>query len=203
MPEAYLFDIGNVIIAFDFRKAADRIAPQCLVTPEEALRVVTGLSPELERGVLTEDEFVSECVTAIGFDGPKEQFREAVADIFELNEPMVGFIEHLKSKGVPLFLLSNTNGIHVPFFEAKYPVFGHFDDRVYSHQVKAMKPEPEIYQITISQLGIDPTKTIYIDDSGPNCDAGRQAGFLSIRYDLDDHSGFMDRIAQMAPDHSI
>lgn len=203
MPEAYLFDIGNVIIAFDFRKASERLAPYCLVSPEEALRVVVGLSPELERGVLTPEVFIDECTTAIGFDGDREFFRQAVADIFELNEPMVDFIEHLKQKKVPLYLLSNTNGIHVPFFEETYPVFGHFDGRIYSHEVQAMKPEPEIYEITISKLGINPTKTIYIDDSLPNCHAGRNAGFRSIHYDLTDHAAFLERIAETAPHHSI
>ena len=180
MPDAYLFDIGNVIITFDFGKAARRLASHSGVAAEKALPIVAPLTVELELGRLTPEEFIEAASAAIGFTGDAALFRSSFEDIFELNLQMVAFIETRKAEGCALFLLSNTNGIHVPFFEATYPVFGLFDGRIYSHEVGLMKPDPAIYEVTKSRLNLIPERTLYIDDMPANCDAGREAGFLAI-----------------------
>lgn len=194
MVSAFLFDIGNVIIHFDFGKAAHRLAPLCDVAPEEALRRVSALTPPLERGELTPEEFVSEASDRIGFSGSPEEFLRAFEDIFELNIPVVDLIHRLQGEGFPLHLLSNTNGIHVPFFESEYPVFEAFSGRIYSHEVGVMKPHPEIYQKAIEILDIDPSTTVYLDDLPENCEAGRKAGFLSLVYQKSCHEKIVAEI---------
>tara|TARA_R110000850_G_scaffold62777_14_gene142522 strand:+ start:2772 stop:3368 length:597 start_codon:yes stop_codon:yes gene_type:complete len=192
MPQAFLFDIGNVIIAFDFSKAAARLEPYCKMEACEALEIVSGLTPALETGHISPDEFIAEASTMIGYSGSPEFFREAFEDIFVLNEPMVRFIEQQKAAGKDLFLLSNTNGIHVPFFEATYPVFDLFDGRIYSHEVGVMKPDPDIYTISIEKLRLNPNCTIYVDDVRQNCEAGEKAGFFTIWYQPSDHASFLE-----------
>ena len=95
MSRAFLFDIGNVIIAFDFGIAARKLAAHIEVSADEdeALRRVTELSIPLELGDLTTDEFISEASNMIGYRGTPEFFRDSIADIFELNTPIVQFIE--------------------------------------------------------------------------------------------------------------
>ena len=203
MATSFLFDIGNVIITFDFKRAIDRIADRCSIPPEHALQLVTELSPALERGDVTTEDFISQCIRAIGFKGTPEEFRETFEDIFELNHPMVAYIEAISVSDADLFLLSNTNGIHVPFFEKTYPVFDRFHGRIYSHQVGFMKPAPEIYEIAISSLKLIPEETIYVDDSHENCAAGRIAGLNSVCYDFTDHDAFLEQMRKMAPDYSI
>ena len=195
MSRAFLFDIGNVIIAFDFGIAARKLAAHIEVSADEALRRVTELSIPLELGDLTTDEFISEASNMIGYRGTPEFFRDSIADIFELNTPIVRFIEEQKAAGAPLFLLSNTNGIHVPFFEAKYPVFGLFDGRIYSHEARLMKPDPKIFIHTIETLDLDPANTIYIDDKPENIAAGIAAGFTSIIYDPNKHEAFIREVS--------
>jgi len=167
------------------------------VSAEEALQRVTELSVPLERGDLTTDEFISQASELTGYRGTPEFFRNTVADIFELNTPMVQFIEEQKSVGAGLHLLSNTNGIHVPFFEATYPVFDLFNGRVYSHEARLMKPDPEIFAYTIKKLELDPTSTIYIDDKPENVVAGANAGFRAIPYDLNHHDTFLTEVSPL------
>ena len=195
MPAAFLFDVGNVIIKFDFSKAARRIEPFCQVTAELALERVALLTPLLELGQLSPDEFITKASREIGFSGSPEFFRSSFEDIFELNQPVVDFIQTQKSAGARLYLLSNTNGIHVPFFESTYPVFDLFDGKAYSHEIGAMKPDPEIYQAAIASLNLVPENTIYVDDLAANCEAGRKAGFLTIEYRADDHESFLREAA--------
>lgn len=198
MPDAYLFDIGNVIITFDFSKAARKLAPYSTVPADEALPLVAPLTVELELGHLTPEEFIAAASQQIGFTGDSAFFRSAFEDIFELNHLMVAFINEVKSKGAALYLLSNTNSIHVPFFEAAYPVFDLFDGRVYSHEVGLMKPDPAIYEVAKDSLSLVPERTLYIDDLPANCVAGRAAGFPTVPYSAAHHDEFLEAVAQLA-----
>lgn len=197
MPATYLFDIGNVIIAFDFNRTTARLAEFCTVSPEDALAFVGDLTDQLELGKISTEKFFEEASAKIGYRGEVERFRSAFEDIFDLNERMVRFIEEKKSDGARLFLLSNTNGIHVPFFEKTYPVFGLFDDRIYSHEVGLMKPDPAIFSLAIETFSLVPEKTVYIDDRPENCEAGRDAGLLAIQYDHSDHDTFLEKHAEI------
>lgn len=200
MPDAYLFDIGNVIITFDFRISARKIASHSTVSPEEVLALVSPLTIDLELGKITPAAFIEAASERIGYTGDPDDFHTSFADIFELNLPMVAFIEMLKAEGKSLFLLSNTNGIHVPFFEATYPVFSLFEGRIYSHEVGLMKPDPAIYEVVKSTLPLDPARTIYIDDNPANCEAGAAAGFLSIPYQAERHDEFLAAVDRFSRD---
>lgn len=195
MPDSYLFDIGNVIINVDFTLAAGKISSHAIVAPEEMTTLVTPLMVDLELGRIGPDAFIEAASATIGYSGDPEYFRTSFADIFELNSPMVSFIEALKARGKPLYLLSNTNVIHVQFFEAAFPVFGLFDGAIYSHEVGLMKPDPAIFEIVKSTLPIDPSRTVYIDDLTANCEAGRAAGFLAVPYAAARHDEFLKTIS--------
>ena len=49
---AFLFDIGNVIIRFDFRLAIGRVADRCTLAPEHILPNLQPLTDQLEMGQL-------------------------------------------------------------------------------------------------------------------------------------------------------
>ena len=68
MPKAFLFDVGNVIISFDFTITARKLAPRCEITPEEAFRRVAVLTDRLECGELTAEAFIDEAINRIGFE---------------------------------------------------------------------------------------------------------------------------------------
>lgn len=200
MPKAFLFDVGNVIISFDFKITAQKLAPRCDISPGEAFRRVALLTDRLESGQITAEEFIESASARIGFKGSPLELRAAFEDIFTLNLPMVNFIESLHQQQIPLHLLSNTNAIHVPFFEKTYPVFNCFSGRIYSHEVGCMKPSPEIYRIAIETLSLEPAETIYIDDLEANCAAGREAGLHAIRYNREAHDAFLSEVAGCLPE---
>ncbi len=197
MVNAYLFDIGNVIIAFDFMKAARRIESLSNCLAEEILARVSTLTDTLEMGQITPAQFYDRTIELIGYRGDRDFLSSSFEDIFELNEPMVAFIEARHAEGIPLHLLSNTNGIHVPFFEKTYRVFDCFDGRVYSHEAGCMKPDPKIYEIVKETIALDPATTLYIDDLPANCEAGREAGFQTISYGRADHASFLREVDEL------
>ncbi len=199
MPiSAYLFDIGKVIIHFDFGRTVAAVADRCSNGPaDQLLGAVTDLTIQLELGEIQPDEFLAQACRRIGFSGNEAEFRVAFEDVFELNQPIADFIEKQSAAGIPLYLLSNTNGIHVPFFSERYPVFSHFSGAIYSHEVHCMKPDPKIYEIVIERFSLSAEKTVYIDDIPENCEEGRAAGLQAICYDRAKHGEFLSSIASL------
>lgn len=187
MIRAFLFDIGNVILRFDFTIALRKLAAQSLSDdPTELLTLLEPVKFMLEDGQIDRASFLRGAIDALRYRGTEADFIAAFEDIFTENTPMSALIERLHGS-YPLFLLSNTNDIHVDFFLRRYPVFRHFSGGVYSHKVRASKPNAAIYDITCRQLGLDPVSTFFIDDLLPNIETARSLGFQTHHYHHERH----------------
>ena len=195
-----IFDIGNVLLFFDFRIFARKIAPDCLYDAEELLARLEQPVWEMEARGLRPAEFFRLAAGQIGYQGGAGEFVAAWQEIFEPNEALIRFAERLKEQGHRLFLLSNTNPWHAEYFLARYPVFELFDDHVFSHEEVCAKPEPRIYQIATERFGVNPAETIYIDDRLENVEAGRSAGYRSIHYQGQEIGAAWDEVNGCKPE---
>ncbi len=181
-----LCDIGNVIVSFDFRIASSRLAARS-DCPEDALfDRLHHLKLPFEDGQIDDQTFITQAIEAIGFKDSAAEFIQIWCDIFAPNLALTRTLEQLASSH-PLFLLSNTSGLHKDFLFAQFPVFNLFRGGVYSYSAKASKPGPEIFQIAIEQLDLDPAQTFYIDDLLPNIETAARLGFITHHYDLTQH----------------
>lgn len=181
-PRDVIFDIGNVLLFFDFQIFARKIAGQCGFPATELLPRLEEHMWELEARGLPVDEFFPRAAQRLNYCGNPADFVRAWQEIFEPNEPVIEFATQLKASGHRLFLLSNTNPWHAEHFLARYPVFALFDDRVFSHEEGCAKPEARIFQIARERFGVSPGDTLYIDDRLENVEAGRLAGFRVFHY---------------------
>ena len=183
-PEAFIFDIGNVLLRFDYGRAWKRLQGQGAVMP--AFEALEALSKEYERGALERPEFLGRLAMLFGNRIPEDQLVEAWQDIFEPNEPMWKAVEGL-SGSYPLYLLSNTNCLQHEFFMERYSLFKLFRGGVFSYREKLMKPEPEIFRVAVGKFGVRPEATIYLDDLEPNVAAACNAGLRGFHYHPDRH----------------
>ncbi len=181
-----VFDVGNVILFFDYGVFGRRIAPDCACSLEEMPDLLREPAWQMEARGMLPDAFFRVAAERLGYRGDQAGFVAAWQDIFEPNEPVIRWIARLKEQGNRLFLLSNTNPWHAAFFLARYPVFSLFDGKVFSHEERCAKPEPRIYRTIIDRFGLEPSRTIYVDDLSENVEAGRAAGLVSIRYEGQD-----------------
>jgi FMN phosphatase YigB (HAD superfamily) len=166
MPDAYLFDIGNVIITFDFSIAARKIASHATVSPEEVLALVSPLTIDLELGKITPAAFIEAASGRIGYSGDPDYFHASFADIFELNLPMVAFIESLKAEGQGRSICSRTpTGSTCPSSRRRIRSSASSTGASIRTRSDLMKPDPAIYEVVKSTLPLDPASApIYIDD---------------------------------------
>ena len=190
MPSpALLFDIGNVIVRFDFTVAAQRFAAQSRATAEEVLALLSPFKDELESGRISDEDFIAQSVARIGFRGTQAEFIRIWGDIFTENAPMIAAVETL-AQTHPLYLLSNTSGLHKDWLFTHFPVFRHFAGGVCSHEARCMKPHEPIYEVAVRTLGLDPARTLYIDDLADNIATGRRLGFVCHHYAPERHGAF-------------
>lgn len=197
MIRAFLFDIGNVILRFDFSKAARKIAARSEVAdPVEAMGLLDQIKNMYEDGQIDRASFLRGAFDAIRYRGTEEEFVSAWQDIFELNEPMAELVAAIAPR-YPLFLLSNTSDIHVEFFTRRYPVFAAFRGGTYSHEARTSKPGEQIYRVACEQHGLEPATTFFIDDLLPNIETGRRLGFQAHHYHHEKHSALTGELGRV------
>jgi len=195
---AFLFDIGNVLVRFDFSEAARRFAAQSDASAAEVLAQLTPFKDELESGQISDDDFIKESTSRIGFRGTRDEFATIWGDIFTENEPMLARVRQIAGK-YPLYLLSNTNGLHKDWLYAHFDIFQLFDGGIFSHEVSCMKPYEPIFKAAVDTYNLDPAKTFYIDDLSDNIATGKRLGFVSHHYDPDQHHRVEDDLKVWLP----
>jgi len=181
----FLFDIGRVLLDFDFERSLRKVAAH---DPDASIAKLLDHKLEFETGRMSAAAFTRLACNTLGCDS--DAFTSAWRDIFTPVAPMWEVVRNLKSCGHRLILFSNTNAIHCPWIFGKFPDFSLFDAAGLSFQIGTMKPAQEIYHHAIRQFRLTPDRTLYIDDLPENIATGNQLGFLSHCYDLNNHVAF-------------
>jgi len=191
---AMLFDIGNVLLRFDFKLALDKLASQSEVSDAvEVLARIDRVKIAYEDGQIDRAAFLRAVFDVLRFRGAEADFVAAWEDIFEPNAPMVALVEQLHGR-LPLYLLSNTNDIHLDYLRRRYAFFGRFDGGVFSHEARASKPGREIFEIVCRQCRLEPAGTFFIDDLLPNIETARALGFQCHHYHHDRHDALIAQL---------
>ena len=186
----FLFDIGRVLLDFDFETSLARLLPADTIDPGAKLEALLERKDDFEAGRVSEPEYVQWAIERLGGGIEPDAFRHAWRDIFTPNEAMWSVVEKLAAEGHRLILFSNTNSIHSPWIFGEFPRFSLFHGAVLSHLVGGIKPELPIYDHAIREHGLVPSETRYIDDLPANIATGRELGFRAWQYDLRNHAAF-------------
>lgn len=181
---AILFDLGKVLIPFDFSRAFDRMSLRCGLSPDEIRGRLAGaqIFGEFECGAITPAAFAQSVTKELNIEGNFVEFCEIWTSIF-LPDPLLpeSLIAKLR-RNYRTVIVSNTNEIHFDMLRKTYGIIGQFDDYVLSYQIGAMKPNPAFYQAAIASAGCDPERCIFIDDLEENVAGARAAGMDGIRF---------------------
>lgn len=196
-----LFDIGNVIVRFDFTRAIQKVAPLSDVPDVmQALAEIDADKIAYEDGKISRQKFLESVFRVLKFRGKDEDFIEAWQGVFWANEPMHDLVRKLHGN-YPLYLLSNTNCMHVEGLIRDYDLFGLFTGAIYSHEAQASKPHPAIYEALQRQYAVKPEETFFIDDLEPNIATARSLGFHTHHYHHDRHDGLLQALREAGVSH--
>ncbi len=188
---AFLFDIGNVLVRLEFSRGLRAAAALSDVKDEqEVLARINDVKLAYEDGQMPRADFLREAMALLRFRGAEAEFIAAWQGIFSANEPMHALVRRLHGK-YPLYLLSNTNCLHVDGLLRDFPIFECFAAGTYSHVAQASKPHDAIYEIACRAHGLVPKETFFIDDLADNIATARRLGFQAHQYRLDRHQDLL------------
>ncbi len=183
-PSVIVFDLGKVLVDFDYGIAIRRFAERSEAGMEQIQRLVDSpIQVEFESGKITTNEFFAAVRDGAGFRGDRAEFVSIFADIFSPMETMIAFFERLKSLGIPTCVFSNTNEIANGHIRERFLFYSRFDQYVLSFEEGAMKPDEPIYDVVEQRTGESGAGILYIDDRPENIETGRGRGWQTILQD--------------------
>jgi FMN phosphatase YigB (HAD superfamily) len=183
--KAVIFDLGRVIVPFEFSRGYARLEPLCGIPAAEIPGRIasTGLVQLFESGGIAPRDFVREFSKHLNLDTTYENFCDIWSSIF-LPETLIpestlaGIARNYR-----LVLLSNTNAIHFEMVRKNYPLLRHFHSFVLSHEVGAMKPLPLIYRRAIQEAGCLPEECFFTDDIPAYVEGARAQGIDAVQFE--------------------
>lgn len=191
MPvRAVVFDLGKVLLDFDYRIAIQQLVPRTRLSIDELNRLInqSTLLHDYETGSLKTPEFFRQVQAASGFDGDLTEFAAMFANIFTPIEPMVALHAELRLRRIPTFILSNTNDLAIQHIRARFPFFQRFDGYVLSYEHGSMKPAPPLYEITERLAGARGSELFYVDDRPENVVTALERGWLGVVHETPERS---------------
>lgn len=183
MIHTLIFDIGNVLAAFDWKGYLDGWS----LTEEEhkVVEQVLFMGPmwkEVDRGSRPDEEILDIiCAEAPGHGELIRRVYAGAGVAVQQYSYAPGLLKQLKELGYQIYILSNYGKT---FYEERKPFFQfleYVDGMVISYQEKQIKPEPEIYETLLSRYGICPEEAVFFDDLPANLEAAKKFGIHTVQ----------------------
>ena len=185
MIKAILFDLGRVIVPFDFGRGYRRLEEHCGIPAAEIPARIgqTDMVRRLESGQVTGEGFYAEFSAHLGLRIPYEEFCNIWSSIFLPHTLVPESLVRGLAGSYRTVLLSNTNPIHFAMIRKNYPLLRHFHSFVLSYEVGAMKPDPVIYQRAIEAAGCLAGECFFTDDIAEYVAGARLAGIDAVQFE--------------------
>jgi putative hydrolase of the HAD superfamily len=184
---AVIFDLGGVVLDSPLDVFAQYERELSLAPNTLNRNIVTagtsGAWSRLERGELTMSEFYEAFdaeMAAKGVSVSGLHLMERLSNATAIRPAAVKAIRALRAASRKVAALTNNwvsedQGTKMEALRAEFDVF------IESTKVGLRKPDPRIYQLACSQLGVSPAETVFLDDIGLNLKAARELGMTTIK----------------------
>lgn len=180
-----IFDLGGVLIDLDYDKTSTEFKKLGVENFDELYTQFKAneLFEDIETGKISDQDFYS-TISKYCSPGTTQQEMETAwnAMLLDFRVETLGTLKRLKER-YKLFLLSNTNSIHIAAFKKIFTVDTglplldvFFDKCYYSHLIQMRKPYEETYQYVLQDAGIKATETLFIEDSIQNIEGAKKVG---------------------------
>ena len=180
-----IFDFGGVVINLDSKLTIEKLKSLGLSDFEDHFtqHKQSGLFNKLETGMISSEEFIDELVRLYPVPPDKSELINAWnAMLLDFPKERALLLRHLKTR-YNTYLLSNTNELHLNYYFGKlkdwYGVVdmsSFFHKEYYSCNLHMRKPDREIFEYVIKDNDLDPSETLFIDDSLLNIEGAVKLG---------------------------
>ena len=181
--EAIIFDLGAVILNISYQNTIDEFKKLGIKNPNSfySKKTQNNLFNQLETGSICNKEFLFELQKKTN-NASVEQIQNAWNSmLLDLPENRINLLKKL-CKYHSIFLLSNTNAIHISEFKRflgkkKYNEFCSLFNKIYySHKIGVRKPEARAFQIILDENKLTADQVLFIDDSSQHIEGAKKLG---------------------------
>ncbi len=186
---AIIFDLGGVLYDIDVKRSVKAFEELGLKNFDKlySLKEQTALFDKLETGQINQDEFVKNLRKYLPMSSDNNKILDAWrALLIDFPQKNIEILHKLRNN-YKIYLLSNTNGIHVEainkFLKENRGVnnISELFDKIYfSFEIGLRKPGIEIYEHVLKDTRLKPEETVFIDDSEANVKGAEAAGITGI-----------------------
>jgi len=183
-PELLIFDLGRVLVDFDFRKAIRDIKQFSPLSEDQIHHFfeTTPLWDAYERGSLPSEDFFRKLSEALELKGITfEDFKPLWCNIFTEKTDTVALLQKLKGR-YKLAMLSNVNEMHWLYIRDRHAFMHWFDIPIASYAVGLRKPEAAIYQHVLEKAGVPAEKSLFTDDVEAHITAAQKLGIRAHQF---------------------
>ena len=182
--DAVVFDVGNVLLSWQAQELLDLLVPDRPdLHAELTIRIFkTPYWCMRDRGSATLEEVIAAMSkTAPELEPYVRRMMDRGIDLPAMPEG-VSALKACKAHGKRLYALTNYADKEFAHACATHDFFALFDDYVVSGREHMVKPQQGIYDCLISRFGLDPSRTLFIDDSPANIEAALECGWQGLCY---------------------
>jgi epoxide hydrolase-like predicted phosphatase len=172
MIKAVIFDFGGTVHSLNGKKASEILAPILNRDREEIRKIIVPGLIAMSVSEMSEQEFFEK----LGKSVPELWKIQMNSEIYK---PIIELVGELKKMGIVTAVLSNTILPHSRIIRAR----GWYDffDKVYlSYEIKLRKPNKEIYEYVLKDIGVTGEECIFVDDLEENLVPARELGMKVI-----------------------
>ena len=181
-----VFDIGNVLMDFRWKEYMRSLFGE----DETLIQTINqgiwhnGCWAAMDKG---EMDGAATLRSAVAFAPQYEKeiklTLDSVAHAFHKFEYSIPWIQELKRMGLSVYYLSNYSAFSVAANPDVLNFIPYMDGGVFSFEVKAVKPEPEIYRCLCEKFGLKPEECLFTDDVPANVKGAQACGFQGIVFE--------------------
>ena len=190
--KSIIFDLGAVLLNISYQKTIEEFDKLGIKNSSTfySKKLQTNIFNLLETGEISESDFIKE-IQKYCTESTNTQILYAWNDmLLDLPLHRVELLNQLK-KDFNLYLLSNTNSIHITEFENKIgskqyqELYQLFDKVYYSHKIGHRKPNAKAFQLIIEENNLIAEEILFIDDSPQHIEGAKKLGIKTYHL-LDD-----------------
>jgi glucose-1-phosphatase len=185
-PRFLYFDLGNVLLKFDHRRAARQMGEVAGVAAEKVWQVVfdSDLEARFEAGEVDAAEFHRIFCRETNSTPDCQSLLFAGAEIFTPNLSIFPIVAQLHSAGYRLGILSNTCSSHWDYcIDGRYGLLERaFEVYALSYEIGCCKPARQIFERAAEMAGVPTSEIFYVDDIAGHVAGARAAGMDAVQY---------------------
>ena len=182
MIKAVIFDWGGVLLYNPSIGTKEYCAKRLGVNESKFIKIYDKYEPDFQKGKISESNFWKKIYENLEIPIPKSKilWNTVLEETYKSNDPVINIAKSLKKQGYKIGYLSNTEIPTLDFFKKQNYDF--LDVSVFSCIEGYIKPEKEIYEITLKKLDVKPEEAIFIDDKEIHTKGAKKLGINTILF---------------------